>query len=187
MSFLLDLWLPVLLSAVTVFVVSSVLHMVTKLHKNDYQKMKNEAQVLEALRAQGVGPGMYMFPCADSMKDMANPEYQAKCDLGPVGHMILRPNGMWNMNKSLLQWFAYSVLVALLTAYVARIVLANGTDPGLVLRVTSTVATMGFALGSIQDSIWKGVRWSVTAKFLLDGLIYGLTTGAVFAWRWPGV
>ena len=32
---------------------------------------------------------------------------------------------------------------------------------------------------------WKGVSWGITFKFVIDGLLYGLATGAVFAWLWP--
>ena len=70
---LVDLWLPVLLSAVFVFVASSVLHMVLPIHRSDYQKLAGEAEVLEAMRAQSVQPGGYMFPCAGSMKEMSSP------------------------------------------------------------------------------------------------------------------
>ncbi len=48
---LLDLWLPILLSAVFVFIASSVIHMMTPMHKKDYEKLPNEATVLEGLRS----------------------------------------------------------------------------------------------------------------------------------------
>ena len=35
MEFLIDLWLPIILSAVFVFLASSVLHMVVQVNKND--------------------------------------------------------------------------------------------------------------------------------------------------------
>ena len=68
MEFLTELWLPIVLAAVFVFIASSVIHMVLPIHKSDVKKMKNEDQVLEAMRANGVEPGNYMFPCAASMK-----------------------------------------------------------------------------------------------------------------------
>jgi hypothetical protein len=48
--------------------------------------------------------------------------------------------------------------------------------------LTGTVAVLGYAVTSISNSIWKGQAWTTTAKFMLDGVIYGLVTGAVFAW-----
>ena len=51
------LWLPILLSAVIVFVASSIIHMVLGYHKSDYRPLPNEPAVLDALRAAGVTPG----------------------------------------------------------------------------------------------------------------------------------
>jgi len=34
-------------------------------------------------------------------------------------------------------------------------------------------------------SIWFGYQWSMTAKYLLDALIYALVVAATFAWLWP--
>ena len=68
MEFLTQLWLPIVLSAVFVFIVSSIIHMVLQTHNSDVKKMNNEEAVLEALRTNGVAPGVYMFPCAGSPK-----------------------------------------------------------------------------------------------------------------------
>ena len=46
----LALWLPILLSAVFVFIVSSIIHMTPLWHKNDYPAMPNQDQVTAALR-----------------------------------------------------------------------------------------------------------------------------------------
>ena len=35
-----------------------------------------------------------------------------------------------------------------------------------------------------QDSIWKGQGWKITAKFIFDGVVYGLVTAGVFGWLW---
>ena len=51
------LWLPVLLSAVIVFVVSSVIHMLLPWHKSDYLSVPNEDKVMEVLRPLAIPPG----------------------------------------------------------------------------------------------------------------------------------
>ena len=56
MAFLADLWLPILLSAVFVFVASSVLHMVLPIHKGDYKKPPGEDAVLESMRDRASRP-----------------------------------------------------------------------------------------------------------------------------------
>ena len=51
--------------------------------------------------------------------------------------------------------------------------------------VALAVAVLGYAFDHVADSIWKGMSWRVTVKFMFDGLLYGLTTAATFAWLWP--
>ena len=57
-----SLWLPVVLSAVAVFVISAILHMVLKYHKRDYRGLPNE----EAVRAAAEGLGATLDPPADA-------------------------------------------------------------------------------------------------------------------------
>ena len=185
MAFLADLWLPILVSAAAVFVVSSILHMLLPHHRSDHGKIAGEDAVLESMRTEGVEPGSYTFPCPASMKDMGSPEMVAKYEKGPVGILTVLPIGVPNMGKSLIQWFLFSALVAFFTAYIGSLALGDCVTFKMVLRVTGATATLGYAASSIQESIWKGQRWGVTAKYLLDGLIYGVTTGLVFAWLWP--
>src|SRR2546430_7164425 len=49
---LLSLWLPILVSAVIVFLASSVIHMAPLWHKNDFPKAPREAELLAALRSE---------------------------------------------------------------------------------------------------------------------------------------
>ena len=72
------------------------------------------------------------------------------------------------------RWF---VLVGVFVAYVASFTSASGSD----FRLTSTVAFMVYGLSALQDSIWKGIGWGVTAKYVADGLLFALATGAAFA------
>ena len=142
--------------------------------------------MLAALREHGLKPGNYAFPRPSSMKDMSTPEMTERFKQGPVGYMTVLPNGMPAMGKSLVQWFVYSIVLSLVAGYVAHAVLESGAHYLAVFRVTGTVAIVGYAFSSVQDSIWKGVKWSTTAKFLFDGVIYGLVTAGTFGWLWPG-
>jgi len=102
---LFDLWLPVLVSAVLVFIVSAVFHMVLPIHRGDYGKLPGEPKLLAAMRTEGVRPGTYMFPCPASMKDMGSPEMIAKYKEGPVGFVTVIPSGPPAMGKNLAMWF----------------------------------------------------------------------------------
>jgi hypothetical protein len=186
MEFLAALWMPILVSAVAVFVVSSIVHMALPIHKGDHRTLPDEEGILEAMRKAGVGRGTYMFPGCTSMKQMAEPETVARFQRGPVGFLTVVPNGPHAIGRSLLQWFLLSCGISVLTAYVAFHALPAGAAAGAVLRIAGSVAIAGYALGAIQDSIWKGVPWRITLKFAADGVLYGLATAAVFAWTWPG-
>ncbi|HVQ27468.1 MAG TPA: hypothetical protein VMV01_19910 [Planctomycetota bacterium] len=187
MQFLVDLWLPIVLAGVGVFVASSVIHMALPIHKSDFSQLPNEPRVLEALRTQGVGPGQYMFPKPASMKDCSSPEMLEKFKRGPVGSLIVLPTGVPNIGKSLLQWFVFSLVVGVFVAYIAWHQLAPGAPYLAVFRLTATVAFLAYGFSHMTDAIWKGVSWTTTLKFVLDGLIYGLVTGGVFGWQWPAV
>ena len=54
---MLSLWLPIVLSAVFVFVLSSVIHMALPWHKGDFKKMPDEEKVRAALKPFDVTPG----------------------------------------------------------------------------------------------------------------------------------
>ena len=181
-----ELWLPILLSAVFVFVASSIIHMATPMHKGDFRKMPGEDRVLAEMRAQGLRPGSYMFPCAGSMKDMGTPEMIEKCKQGPVGMLTVMPSGEPGMGKNLAQWFIFCVVVALFTAHTAALGLDRGAAFALVFKLTLAVALLGYATRPLPDSIWKGQSWGITFKFVIDGIIYALITAATFAWLWPG-
>ncbi len=185
MVHLLDLWLPLVLSALFVFIASSLIHMCLPIHKGDSKKLPGEDSILEGMRAQGVQPGEYMFPCAASMKDMCSPEMVQKLNRGPVGFLTVMVNGPFSMGKSLVQWFLFSFLVGVFAAYIASIGLARGAATMDVFRLVGSAGILGYAVSSIPNSIWKGLSWKITAKFVLDGIVYGLVTAATFAWLWP--
>jgi len=179
------LWLPILLSAVIVFVVSSIIHMALPIHKSDYRKLLDEDKVTDALRSTGVTPGrVYVFPYC-TMKEMKSPEVQEKFKRGPIGFITIRPSGAPAMGKFLVQWFLYCIVVGIVAACVAGSTLMPGTEYKRVFHVAGIVAFAGYALALIQNAIWKGEMWGVTIKHLIDGLIYGLLTAGTFAWLWP--
>jgi hypothetical protein len=179
------LWLPILLSAVIVFVASSILHMALPIHKSDYRKLPEEDKVLDALRATGATPGrVYFFPFT-THKEMKSAAVVEKFKRGPVGLLSVLPSGPPAIGKNLVQWFIYSLVVGVFVAYLTGRTLSPGTHYLAVFRVAGTTAFLGYALAQIQDSIWKGQTWGVTFKHVFDGLIYGLLTAGTFGWLWP--
>ena len=187
MQFLLELWLPIVLSTVFVFIASCVVHMAIPIHKSEYKGVPDETRLRDAVRVQNLPPGDYYFPWCKNMKDMRSPEMMQKFIQGPVGIMTIRQSGPPGMTSNLVQWVLFTLVVAVLTAYLADLALAPGAGFGPVLRVTSAAAFMAFAPAYVHGAIWKGTPWSTAFKFVLDGLIYALVIGATFAWLWPSV
>jgi hypothetical protein len=179
------LWMPILLSAVIVFVASSLLHMVLPYHKSDYRKLPEEDRVVDALRAAGVTPGpVYHFPHT-THKEMKSPEVVEKFKRGPIGLLTVIPSGPPAMGKYLGLWFVYCVVVSVVVAIVAGTTLSAGTRYLVVFHLTGLAAFLAYGVGQLQDSIWKGQTWGVTFKHVVDGLIYALLTAGTFGWLWP--
>lgn len=184
MAFLSALWLPIVLSAVVVFIASSIIHMVLTYHRSDFQKLPNEAKILDALRAESIAPGMYLFPHAATTKAMGTPEMQEKFKRGPVGLLMTRASGAPTMGKNLVQWFLYCLVVGVFVAYLTNHTLGPDASYLAVFRVAGTVAFLAYAGSMAQDAIWMGQPWSTTLKSMFDGLVYGLLTAGVFGWLW---
>ena len=185
MEFLTELWLPILLSAVFVFIVSSVIHMALPIHNNDFKKINNEDVVLDAMRANDVKAGCYMFPWAGSMKELGTPEMIEKMKRGPVGWLTVAPPGGLNIGKSLVWWFVFSLIVGILVAYAGWHSLGAGPGYLQVFRLTGVAAVLGYAVGHFHNSIWRGASWATTGKFIAEGVVYGLVTAGTFGWLWP--
>lgn len=180
-----QLWLPILLSAVFVFIASSILHMLLKFwHAPDCRGFANEGEVSAAIRKGGAAPGLYMIPYC-TPETMKKPETQEMFKQGPVGVVFLRQPGAMNMGAYLGQWFVFCLLVSLFCAYLGGHVLAMGTAYLPVFRVIGTVAFMAYAFGSLPNAIWWGHPWGSTIKHVIDGLIYALLTAGAFGWLWP--
>jgi hypothetical protein len=178
------LWLPIVLSAVIVFVASSIIHMVLPYHRSDYQQLPNEDAVAAAMRTAGVKPGIYMLPYCTHAK-MKSPEIAEKFKQGPVGIMIIRPNATINLGPYLAKWFGFCLVVGVFAAYLAGRTLAPGTHYLQVFRVVGATSFMAYGVGYLANGIWKGEPWSVVIKEVIDGLVYAMLTAGTFGWLWP--
>ena len=178
------LWIPIVLSAVIVFVASSIMHMLLPYHRSDYQKLPDEEKLLPVLRAAGLKRGLYIFPFC-THKEMNSPAAVEKFKAGPVGMMTISPNGPPVMPKFLSQWFGYCLLIGFFVAYLTAHTVAPGAYYLKVFRVVGTAAFLAYGLGTISNAIWKGQTWSMTIKEVIDGLVYALLTAGTFGWLWP--
>jgi hypothetical protein len=181
---ILSLWLPILLSAVLVFIISSVIHMLIGYHNSDFKKVPEQDRFIDDVRKHKLPPGDYMFPYTTDNNERNSKEYQEKYMKGPSGTItIFRNTG--NMTSSLAQWFVYAFLVGIFAAYVAGRALGPGAHYLSVFRFVGVTAFIGYSLALMQNSIWYQKSWKATTKSMFDGLIYALLTAGVFGWLWP--
>lgn len=181
-----SLWLPILLSAVAVFIASSVIHMALGYHAADYKRLPAEDDVMAALRKFDIPPGDYLVPCAGSSKAMKDPAFVEKFKAGPrIMMTVMGSGGEMTMGPQLAQWIVYCVAIAITAAYISGRALGPGAHYLSVFRFAGATAFFGYSLALWQTSIWYRKSWGTTFRSTIDGLIYGLLTGGFFGWLWP--
>ncbi len=182
---IMSLWVPILVSAVFVFLASFVLHMLLPFHRHDLRALAKEDEVMAALRGFNIPPGDYAIPCAGSPEAMRKPEFIAKLAKGPVAFMTIAPGRSPSMGKPMALWFIYSIVVSIFAAYIAGRALGPGVDYLQVFRFAGCTAFLGYSMALAQHSIWYSRDWGTTIRSMIDGLIYGLLTAGTFGWLWP--
>jgi hypothetical protein len=182
------LWLPVVLSAVFVFIGSSVIWMAFKWHDGDWKQGGLTGDLQEALRNVGVTTGQYLFPYMDMKatdKAAAKKTWMERYAKGPVGVIHAGTPGTMSMGKMLAQVFVLYLVVSFFAAYIASHALFQGAPYLKVFQVVGATSFVAYGMGSFMDSIWFSKSWRSTWLNVLDSLIYcGLTAGT-FGWLWP--
>ena len=182
---ILSLWLPILLSAVLVFIVSSLLHMLLKYHHSDFSRVPDEDRVMEEMRKLNIPPGEYMMPYTTDQKERESEAFKDKMAKGPMAIMTVMPGGQPGMAKNLIMWFVYLIIVGVFAAYISGRALGPGAHYLSVFRFVGATSFLGYTLALWQDSIWFSRSWSTTIKNTFDGLVYALLTAGMFGWLWP--
>jgi hypothetical protein len=185
MSAIAQLWMPILITAVLIFVASSLIHMVFKWHNADYRQLANEDDVRAAVRAASPAPGQYVIPYCTDMKEMGGETMMKKLNDGPNAYITLRPNGMPNMGALLGQWFLLTLVVAAIVAVVTAGAVAPGaTNAASAAQLAGMITFLAYLVGSLCNAVWMGKSWGSTAKDALDAAIYGAITGVIFLKLW---
>jgi len=180
-----ELWLPILVSGVLVFIVSAIIWMALPIHTPDIKTLDDEASFDNAVGPLNIKPGLYMFPGCHG-KDIKSDEFKARWKAGPWG-MITIQAGPSNFGMNLLKCFISYLIIAAMCGYLAGIGLAPGAEYMDVFRVVGTAAVLGYCMGGLANDFFlaKPTRFIVTSLF--DGVVFALVTAGVFAWLWPDV
>jgi hypothetical protein len=184
MRMLAAIWLPTIVAAVAVFIVSSIIHMVVRWHQHDEAQIPNEDAVANALR--GLPAGEYRLPWAANMEEMKSAAFQEKAKRGPMARIgIFQGDMAKGFQKALILWFVYSLVASFIAGHVAYAALGRATDEHDIIHAVWLTAFAGYGLGLAQQSIWGPKKWVATAKSLVDAAIYAAVTAGIFVWLWP--
>ncbi|HRQ65280.1 MAG TPA: hypothetical protein PKZ76_10550 [Xanthomonadaceae bacterium] len=180
---LLSLWLPILIITVALFFASFLAWAVLPHHKPDLRKWPDEDRLRAFVRESGAAPGEYLFPLVHD-HEMKDPEAVKRYDTPPWGMVNVwpsKPSMGGNMVKTVLFFFVVTVLVG----YVGAAALPAGATMGEVFRVLGTTAILAHTAGGVCREIWFTRPLRAKLMDAIDGLVYGVITGLVFALMWP--
>jgi hypothetical protein len=184
MELLLSLWLPILLSAAAVWIVSLIVWMALPHHKGDFLGLPDEDGFMDYIRKSGIKPGNYAFPDARGRAAMQSEKVQKAWQEGPVGHLSVWQTPL-TMGGKLVATFIVYLVVSTLIAYLTRVALPGAPPFTRVFQVATTAGILAYCFSFIPNALWWGsYKRTIIANFI-DGIIYGAIIGAIFAWRWP--
>ncbi|MBL8857104.1 MAG: hypothetical protein JNL28_01185 [Planctomycetes bacterium] len=184
MELLLPLWLPIVLSAAVVWIVSSIVWMALPHHKHDFIRLPDEDAFGDFVRQSGIKPGNYVFPDFRGREAMKSPKVVRALEEGPVGHLSVWPTPL-TMGGKLVGTFLVYLVVSTLIAYLTRVAIPTTASFAKVFQIASTAGVLAYCFSSIPNALWFGAYKRTIVANVVDGILYGCITGAVFAQFWP--
>ena len=176
-----SLWLPIVLSSVVLFFLSFLAWMVLPHHKPDWRGLPEENSFGTALSSLNLPPGNYAFPYCETTAEMKSEAFLERQKQGPNGTLQLW-DGPCNMGANLVCQFLFFLATSFCLAYLATLGLQAGADFMTVFRFVGTAGILTYTAAAVPGSIWFKMR---LPGYIIDGLMYGLATGAIFAIFWP--
>jgi len=171
--------------AITIFIVSSVWHLVLPFAETGFYPLPHEEVLHTALRMGISEPGIYMFPGINVAKQNDPAEqkrYAEKFKQGPTGIIIFQPGGTeFSFPKLLVNQFGFQ----LLAAFVMSVLLAMAAPsiPNYVQRVlfVALVAVFGSLVIDLPYWNWYGFPGNYTLEHLCEMFITWGATGFAIA------
>ena len=191
MDFLTRLWLPIVVSGVGVWVVSAIAWMAIGHHKKDQDPLPNEREFIDAITRLNIRPGNYGFP--DFCQHDALPAQErrkalkALYDTHPQGQ--LRVWAPTNMGAAMLLTVLFYLVASAVIASLGWAALphrAAETSFWKVFQVLGTSGVLAYCFAGVPNDLWFQKKRRAMLTGWIDGVAFGLLTGAVFAWLWPG-
>jgi hypothetical protein len=136
---------------------------------------------MAALRKFNIPPGQYNFPHACNHEEMNTAEFKSRKEAGPSGFLTVWQT--WpNMGVNMLCTVLFFTIANGVIGYLAGMVIAPGADHYFVFRFVGTAGILTYGTANILNGIWFGRKMVAD---IIDGVVYGLITGLIFAALWP--
>ena len=158
-------------------------------HKNDWIGLPpaEEDAFSDFVRRSGIKPGNYLFPDFRGREALKSEKVEKALKEGPVGHLSVWKTPL-TMGDKMVGAFIVYLVVSTLIAYLTRVALPPlpGAAPfAKVFQVATTAGILAYCFSFIPSALWWGSYKRTIVANVIDGIIYGAITGAIFAWRWP--
>lgn len=185
MDMLAHLWLPIVISAAAVWILSAIAWMALPHHKKDYQNLPDEKAFYAAFDSLKLPPGNYGFPACKDKASRNDPEVKRRWAAGEMG--MLSVWGKVSMGRNMVVTFIVYLAISFFIAYIGGVALKPGTDFKHVFQLLGTAGVLAYCFSFIPGGVWFAQSPRALLMCVLDGIVYGLVTGAVFAGMWPKV
>jgi hypothetical protein len=152
-------------------------------HKNDFKKLPDEKAFFAAFDTLKLPPGNYGFPECKTKESRNDPEVKRRWEAGELG--IISVWGKVNMGKNMALTFLVYLAVSFFIAYIASAALKPGATFGQAFQVLGSAGVLAYCFSFIPSGIWFGQSNRSLLMGMIDGVAYGLVTGAIFAAMWP--
>jgi hypothetical protein len=178
------LWLPILLSAVVVWIVATIVGMALPHHKQDWIGLPDEDGFMDYFRKSGIKPGNYLFPDFRTSEALKSEKVEKALKEGPVGHLSVWKTPVTMGDKMVATFFVYLV-VSTLIAYLTRIAIPGAAPFAKVFQFAAIAGILAYCFSSIPNAVWFGAYKRTIVATIIDGIVFGCITGAIVGWRWP--
>lgn len=187
MDQIIELWQPIVVSAVFVFIVSAVIWMATPLHKHDYKNPGDkEGAILSMLKNEKMEPGVYCVPWMQCDKGGDKKALMEKYNAGPWASLTVMGSKP-SMGMSLTLWFLNTLLISAMVGYITFHTLPNNPHYLKVFQAAGTAATLAYCGYLLPLAAWHAVPMKQLPAKFFDGLLYACVTAGTFGWLWPKI
>ena len=175
-----ELWLPILIAGLATHILSTIFWTVSPHHKPEWNVLPIEDDLIDLLDSKQVPANQYIFPFARTPDEMKDVQYQSK--MGKCrGMLILWPSPP-NMGAAIGKTLAFFFIAAFSVGYVASLGLEKGDTFAAVFRFVATVALLTHVYAKFPHVFWFQRQIGME---VLDGVVYAIATGLIFAAMWP--